>query len=153
MAYLTIFAPLATAILAAVLVTIGNYWLQQRVNRRNQAAEELKRRLYEYLEFITEYWISKDFSGQSKDALEAKMIAYGHFISFECDELGKMSRKLCNWHRETREDRLQLMDAATGGCFQCLERDWQEDPQRASQAAQAVMHIIRALNQATTIFA
>jgi len=153
MAYLAIFAPIVTATLAAILVTTGNYWLQQRVHRRNQAAEELKHRLYEYLEFITEYWISKDFSGQSKEALEAKMIAYGHFISFECDELGKMSRKLRDWHRETREDRLQLMDAATGGCFQQKWHNWKENPESVSQAAQAVMHIIRALNQATTIFA
>lgn len=153
MAYLAIFAPLATAILAAVLVTTGNYWLQQRVHRRNQAAEELKRRLYEYLEFVTEYWTSKDFSGQSKEALEAKMIAYGHFISFECDELRKMSRKLRSWHDKTSDDRLQLMDAATGGCFQQRESDWKEDPQRASQAAQAVMRIISTLNQATTVFA
>lgn len=150
MAYL---APFVTAILAAVLVTTGNYWLQQRVNRRNQAAEELKRRLYEYLEFITEYWTSKDFSGQSKEALEAKMIAYGHFISFECDELGKMSRKLRNWRNKTMDNRLQLMDAATGGCFQQRESDWEEEPQRASQAAQAVMRIISTLNQATTVFA
>jgi len=109
--------------------------------------------LYEYLEFITEYWISKDFSAQPKEALEAKMIAYGYFISFECDELGKMSRKLRDWHDKTSEDRLRLMDAATGGCFQQREPDWQENPQRALQAAQSVMHIIRVLNQATTIFA
>jgi len=153
MAYLAIFAPLVTATLAAILVTTGNYWLQQRVHRRNHAAEELKRRLYEYLEFITEYWTSKDFSGQSKEALEAKMITYGHFISFECSELRKMSRKLRNWHDKTSDDRTQLMDAATGGCFQQRAPDWQDDPRRASQAAQAVMRIISALNQATTVFA
>jgi len=150
MAYL---APFVTAILAAALVTTGNYWLQQRVSRRNQAAEELKRRLYEYLEFIAEYWISNDFSGQSKEALEAKMIAYENFILFECDELRKTSRKLRAWHSKTKESRLELMDAATGGCFQQSESNWKEDPQRVPQAAQAVMRIVSALNQATTAFA
>jgi len=153
MVFLAILAPLVTATLAAILVTTGNYWLQQRVSRRNHAAEELKRRLYEYLEFITEYWTSKDFSGQSKEALEAKMVAYGYLISFECDELGKKSRKLRAWHDKTLDDRTQLMVAATGGCFQQRAPDWKEDPQRASQAAQAVMRIISALNQATTVFA
>ncbi len=53
---------------AASVALVGNYRLQIRVARRVRDAEDLKRRLYEFLDVVAVYWI-----GEQRDlVLEAK---------------------------------------------------------------------------------
>ncbi len=137
---------LFSSLVAVILGLCCNYWLQQRVNRRRRAADELKQRLYDFLELAAAYWISSSSPSVSRRGLEAKITTSQHVILAECNEMAAYSKKLGVWHCEMQKDRLDLMDAVTGGVFQ--QRNWQEDPQRVTKAAIAMINIVHSLYRA-----
>ena len=140
--------PLISPLIAAFLVLLGNSWLQRRLSRRLRDADELKERLYGLLKLTAEYWAGTSSDhGSSRPALESRILAAKLVVVSECNEIGRHSRALGRWHRETEQSRLDLMDTVTGGCFQ--QKEWESDPQRVTRAAQEIQRIIRALNRAS----
>lgn len=134
--------PLVTAVLAALLALAGNYWLQNRSGRRIRDADEVRRHLYDFLALVTEYWMA-----ERRDALlEAKVLATKWIVMTELRRIQGHSRRLRRWYRDTEERRLDMIDAATGGCFQ--QENWMADPSRALLVAREVSHILGELRRA-----
>ena len=133
---------LATAVLAALLALAGNYWLQNRSGRRIRDADEVRRHLYDFLALVTEYWIAK----RRDPVLEAKVLATKWIVMAELRRMHGHSRRLRRWYRDTEEQRLNMIDAATGGCFQ--QENWMADPSRALLAAREIGHILGQLRRA-----
>ena len=137
--------PLAVALVAASFVLCGNYYLQNRVARRLRDADEIKRLLYELLDLAVNYWTvqSKDCNRRS---MEAKIISSQLRLSSELGEMQRHSRNLKDWYKEIESQRLDLMDAVSGGCFQ--QKKWQADDRRVARAGREIGRIVRALNRA-----
>ena len=134
--------PLAAALVAAFIALIGNHRLQTRSGRRIRDADELKRRLYDFLALVAEYWM-----GEERDlALEAKVLATKLIVLAELQQMGQHSMPLLRWYRDTEDCRLAMIDAATGGCFQ--QRNWKSDPSRVMVMARELGRIIRKLREA-----
>ena len=136
---------LAVALLAASFALYGNYYLQNRVARRLRDADEIKRLLYELLDLTVNYWTvqSKDCDRQS---MEAKIISSQLRLSSELGEMQRHSQGLRDWYKEIKNQRLDLMDAVSGGCFQ--QKNWQADDRRVARAGREIGRIVRALNRA-----
>ena len=134
--------PLGSALLAALVTLVGDHWRQNRIGRRTRAAEDLKHRLYDFLALIADYWM-----GDQRDStLEAKILATKLIVVAEFLEMSRHSTRLGRWYRDTQECRLDMMDVATGGCFQQV--DWTPDPVRVTGVAREVGRIVRTLREA-----
>lgn len=138
----SLFVPLASALFAALFALAGNYWLQNRWGRRIRHAEDLKRRLYEFLSLVTEYWTV----GKRDTLLEARILATKLIVMAELLEMQAHSKRLRRWYRDTQECRLDMIDAATGGSFQ--QEDWSSEPERAMAVAREMGRIVRGLQRA-----
>ena len=126
---------LATALAGFGLGLVGDYWLQQRLSRRYKAADELKKRLYEFLGLVADYWISGAESGSSLQGLEARLKATQFIITAEYTLIIKHSKKLKTWYLDTEKERLDLLEAATGIPFPFPSMDtWIPDPGRVNRA-------------------
>ena len=135
-------APIAAALLAALVALLGNHWLQHRLARRTRDADDLKTRLYDFLALVAEYWM-----GETRDSvLEAKVLATKLIVLAELGQIQHHSKRLRRWFGDTRECRLDMMDAATGGCFQ--QSDWAADPRRVTIVAREMGRIMRMLRDA-----
>lgn len=134
--------PLITAILAASLALACNYWLQYHAGRRIRDADEVRRRLYEFLALVSEYWMAN----QRDTELEPRIVAMKWIVLAELRRLQSQSRHLRRWYDNTEAHRLDMMDAATGGCFQ--QESWAPDHDRALQVAREMRHILDQLHQA-----
>ena len=135
-------APLATALLAASLALAGNYWLQNRSGRRIRDADEARRHLYDFLALVAEYWMAK----QRDTVLEARVLATTWIVMAELRRMQSHSRRLRRWYHDTEEHRLDMIDAATGGCFQ--QEDWAADPNRVLLVVRSMRHILGGLRRA-----
>ena len=133
------------ALFVAVLALASNYWLQQRLHRRYQAADELKKQLYEFLRLVADYWISGAASGTSLRGLEAKIAATQFIIASEHALIEKQSKKLKNWYLDTEQNRVDLMDAVIGSGFPSTGDNWEPKPRRVGLAAGAIAHIVSEL--------
>ena len=134
--------PLATAVLAALLALAGNYWLQHRSGRRIRDADEVRRHLYDFLALVTEYWMAE----QRHPVLESRVLATTWIVMAELRRMQSHSRRLRRWYRDTEEQRLDMIDAATGGCFQ--QENWVADHDRVLLVARSMRHVLGALRQA-----
>ena len=135
------------AVPAAVVALLGNYWLQQRVNRRRQAADYLKQRLYELHELALDYWISDSSQTISRKGQEAKILAIQLVITSECSQIKNLSKKLSAWFQNTEDARLNMMEAVTGGNFQSAT--WEEEPGRVRDVGNAVQDLASSLFRAS----
>lgn len=133
---------LVTAVLAALLALAGNYWLQIRSGRRIRDADEARRHLYDFLALVAEYWMAM----QRDAGLEARIVAMKSIVLAELRRVGIQSRRLRRWYDDTEVHRLDMIDAATGGCFQ--QESWAADHDRFSQVAREVRHILDELRRA-----
>ena len=154
-----VFISIGLALIAAVLALASNYWLQQRLHRRYQAADELKKQLhrryqaadelkkqlYEFLRLVADYWISGAASGTSLRGLEAKIAATQFIIESEYELVEKQSEKLKNWYLDTEQKRTELMAAVTGRGFPSTGDNWEPKPERVGLAAGAIVHIVNKL--------
>lgn len=138
---------LGASLLAAVISLWGNHYLQHRVGRSVRDADDLKCRLYDLLDLAAKYWLSENPEESFRLELEARIIASQLIISSELHEMKRYSKKLQQWYCETASNRLDLMDAVSGGSFQ-QRNGWHRDPDRVSRAARAIQRIISALNRA-----
>lgn len=136
------FSPFGTALLAALLALAGNYWLQNRSGRRIRDADDLRHRMYEFLTLVTEYWMAE----QRDTVLEARVLATKLIVMAELRRIQGHSGRLRRWYRDTEERRLDMIDAATGGCFQ--QENWMADPSRALLVAREMGHILGELRRA-----
>lgn len=134
--------PVAAALLAAFVALSGHHWLQHRVGRRIRDADELKARLYEFLALVAEYWMGE----RRNSVLEAKVLATKLIVIEELGQMQYHSMRLRRWFLSTRECRLDMIAAATGGCFQ--QSDWTSDPNRITVFAREMGRIIRTLRDA-----
>ena len=135
-------SPLAAALVAAFVALIGEHRLQTRSGRRIRDADELKRRLYDFLALAAEYWM-----GEKRDlTLEARVLATKLIVLAELHQMQQHTKALRRWYRNTQECRLDMIDAATGGCFQ--QHDWKSDPSRVPMVARELGRIIRTLREA-----
>ena len=137
--------PLGLALFVAVLALASNYWLQQRLHRRYQVADELKKQLYEFLRLVADYWISGAASGTSLQGLEANIVATQFIIESEYELVEKQSKKLKNWYLDTEQNRFDLMDAVTGSDFPSTGDNWEPKPECVSLAGGAIVHILNKL--------
>ena len=139
--WVTSLVAVATALLAAVLAVLGGHWLQHRVGRRIRDADDLKARLYDFLALVTEYWM-----GETRDSvLEAKVLATKSIVIADIRQMQYHSARLRRWFLDTRGCRLDMIDAATGGCFQ--QSDWASDPNRVTKVAREMGRIMRTLRR------
>ena len=134
--------PIGAALLAAFVALWGNHWLQNRLGRRIRDAEEVKVRLYGFFAPVAEYWMAET----RNPVLEAKVLATKFIVIAELDQMQHHSMRLRRWFRDTQECRLDMIDAATGGCFQ--QSDWAPDPSRVTIVAREMGRIIRTLRNA-----
>ena len=135
-------APVVTAVLAALLALAGNYWLQNRSGRRIRDADEVRRHLYDFLALVAEYWMAE----QRDTVLEAKILATKWIVMAELRRMQSHSRRLRQWYGDTEAYRLDMIDAATGGCFQ--QEDWVADHDRVLLVARSMRHILGQIRQA-----
>ena len=138
--------PVISPFLVAFFVLYGNSWMQRRLGRRLRDADELKRRLYDLLELASEYWTAHASATSPRAALEAKMLSSKSILTTECNELLRHSKRLKEWLHATKPDRVDFMDAVTGGSFQ--QSAWSPDPRRVTRAAAAIQQVVSALNRA-----
>ena len=134
--------PIGAALLAAFVALWGNHWLRNRLGRRVRDAEEVKTRLYGFLALVAEYWMAE----QRDPVLEAKVLATKLIVVAELDQMQHHSMRLRRWFQDTQECRLNMIDAATGGCFQ--QSDWTSDPSRVPVVAREMGRIVRTLRAA-----
>lgn len=140
--WLSSLVPFAAAFFAAVLALAGNYWLQHRSGRRIRDADEVRSRMYDFLSLVAEYWTAE----RRDPVLEARVLAAKLIVMVELREMQSHSKRLRRWYTITEDRRLDMIDAATGGCFQ--QEDWTADPNRVLIVAREMGHILRALRQA-----
>ena len=136
-------------ILAALLAWAANYHVQRRMHdnlRLRQGVDDLKRRLYEFVDLSARYWTLDEPRTEKHRMLEAQMIARKRIVQEEFSGLGNKSKRLKKSYQGTRSNRLDLWNAATGGCFQ--QTEWKADPERVIRVAAEACRIIRSLNQA-----
>ena len=130
------------ALLAALVALWGHHWLQNRLGRRIRNAEDVKARLYSFLALVAEYWM-----GESRDTvLEAKVVAAKLIVLAELNQMQHHSMRLHRWFRDTESSRLDMLDAATGGCFQ--QSAWAPDPSRVQTVTREMGRIMRTLREA-----
>lgn len=141
MGFMEFIASLGAPVLASVLVIVGNYILQQKIDRRRRDAHELKERYYKLLGLASRYWTSDSRSTE----LEAQISSMQLIISSECNQVKGYSRKLGSWYSESVDSRLDLMDTVSGGCFQQVE--WHPAPERVSKAGLEISRIIGSLSK------
>ena len=135
-------APIGAALLAAFVTLWGDHWRQNRLGRRIRDADEVKTRLYGFLTPVAEYWMAN----KRDRVLEAKILATKLIVVAELDQMQRHSMRLRRWYRDTEKCRLDMIDAATGGCFQ--QDDWAPDPSRVTIVAREIGRIMRTLRDA-----
>lgn len=136
---------LLSAFVGAVLALYGNHRLQSGLGRRLRDAEELKARLYNLLTLAAEYWTSSHRNQTVRRQLESRIIAEKHIVISQFLEMSHHTKKLRIWHQQTDNQRLDLLDAITGGCFQ--QKTWSPDPQRVVRVARVIQFLIGSLNR------
>ena len=145
---LTLVTPLAI-VAGAGIAWVGNYQVQRRIHhqvRLRQGVDDLKQRLHEFVDLSANYWTLDAPRAQTHRTLEAQMIARKRIIQEEFSGLGTRSTRLNQSYLQTRQSRLNLWTAATGGCFQ--QATWAPDPERVIQVAAEACRIVRSLSQA-----
>lgn len=105
-----------SAVLGAAVIVFGNHYLQRGVVRRHRSADDLKNRLYEFLDLAVRYWT--DAGSEPRSTMEARILASWAVIASGCDDMTSCSRALRGWYRDTGQARRDLLNAATGGRFQ-----------------------------------
>ena len=138
--------PLLAALVGTAIAIFGSRRLQSGLGRRLQEAEEIKQRLYGVLTLAADYWAVSQHSQKEQEVLEARILAEKHIVLSQCAEVQRHTRRLRKWYGETGRDRLDLIDALTGGCFQ--QRTWSPDPTRVLVAARKIRSLISSLNRA-----
>lgn len=140
--------PLAI-IAGAGIAWFGNYRVQRNIHhhlRLLQGVDDLKRKLHEFVDLSVNYWTLDCPRAEKHRTLEARMIARKRIIQEEFRALGSRSKRLKESYQRTKDTRLELWNAATGGRFQ--QAEWKTDPQRVTRVAAEASRIIRSLNQA-----
>ena len=133
----------------AVIALLGNYYVQTKIQRHLRLVhgiDELKRRLYDFLDVAAQYWTLDDPRGECHRTLEAQILARKRVILVEFNALSSRNTKLKQSYFQTQSFRLDLWDVATGGCFQQVE--WHADQDRVVKIAAEVTRIIHSINQA-----
>ena len=91
---------------------------------------------------VAEYWMA-----ETRDpVLEARIIAAKFTVIAELGHMRGESMRLRRWYSATAACRLDMIDAATGGCFQ--QQAWASDPARVMIVARATGRIVRTLRAA-----
>ena len=136
-----------TAIISAVIGGLAGGclgWISSYAenlrHRRFSETDDLKRKLYDYLELSLNYWLAEDRSDVDRRILEVRMIASQKIIWTDYQLLAKKYRHLRKSYEETGKTRRDLLDAATGGCFQ--QKEWKADEGRTLRIAKAVIRIV-----------
>ena len=140
--------PLAI-IAGAGIAWAGNYHVQRRIRnhvRIIQGIDDLKERLHDFVDLSANYWTMDGPRAEKHRTLEAQMIARKRIIQEEFIGLGSRSIRLKKSYQQTKSIRLDLWNAATGGCFQQVA--WKADPKRVIRVAAEVCRIVRSLNEA-----
>ena len=133
---------LIAAVVGGVIGWIGNYSVQSSIHLKHRSVDDLKRRLYEFMEMSSEYWINGDKGGRTKrHALEVRILANQQIIMTEYSLLKKKQRRMRKSYQETKSLRMILWDSATGGCFQ--QQTWKPDNIRPRIIANSVTGIVK----------
>ena len=121
---------------------IGNYFVQSSIHLHHRSVDDLKRRLYDFMEMSSVYWINGDKGGTAeRHALEARIIANQQIIMTEYSLLKKKQKRMKKSYQETKDLRMILWDSATGGCFQ--QQTWKPDDSRPRKIAYSVTRIVK----------
>ena len=78
--------------------------------------------------------------------MEARILAEKTIVISQIYEMCRHTKRLREWYEVTRETRLDLIDALTGGCFQ--QKTWSPDPNRFLRAARTITSLVSSLNKA-----
>ena len=133
-----------SAVLGAAVVVCGNHYMQRGVVRRHRSADDLRNRLFEFLDLAVRYWTAA--GSEPRSTMEARILASWAVIASGCGDMASRSRALQGWYRDTEQARRDLLNAVTGGRFQ--QKDWSPDPARATRAAKHVVLIASKLDRA-----
>lgn len=90
------------------------------------------------------HWLQHRVARRARDAddLKARLL----IVMTELGQMQHHSKRLRRWFQDTQACRLDMMDAATGGCFQ--QGDWASDPNRVTIVAREMGRITRTLRDA-----
>ena len=135
------------ALVSASIALAGNYYINHKLVRRRLAVDELKSSLIEYLKLASEYWLSdKQTEKFYRTKTEARIIAMGSVVHLRSVEVKLQSSKLNEWHTSSKNLRMDLLVAITGGTFQ--QSEWEPEPLRFQKATRIVTQLILDLNDA-----
>ena len=143
--WITIISAVLGAAVGAAVIVYGNHYLQRGVVRRHRSADDLKNRLYEFLDLAVRYWT--DAGSEPRPTMEARILASWAVITSGCNDMASHSQPLREWYRDTEQTRRDLLDAVTGGCFQ--QKDWSPNRGHANRAAKHVVSIASKLDRAS----
>lgn len=135
-------AALLGALMSGLVGWACNYHVQHRIHRDFREIDELKNNFYNYLALSTNYWIGTGKSETKRRALEAQMITLKCVILTNYNLLAKRHKRIRTSRQATEEYRLDLWDAAEGGCFQ-QKTDWKPSNDRARKVAATVTRIVK----------
>ena len=145
--HFTFMTPLAIVV-GAGIAWAGNYQVQKRIHRHLRlvnGVDDLKRRLHDFVDLAAKYWTLDGPRGEKHRTLEAQILARKRIIQEEFNALSGRSTQLKRSHLQTKGTRLDLWNAATGGCFH--QSKWEPSPERVVKVAAEATRIIRSLNQ------
>lgn len=134
---------ISAATIGGLVAWAGNYYVQDRIHNYLHRTGKLRQSFYDYLDLVLIYWTDSENDKAKRRILEAKMIVAQRVISSEYRLLANNHRRIRKSYEETEELRMDLWDAATGGCFQ--QEDWESDLERVKSVARAVTRIANAL--------
>lgn len=135
--------PFMSAIAGATIALFGNRVLQRGLARK-QAAEEIKQKLYHIITLTSDYWIVGG-SRKDREKREARILVEKTIAISQLYKIGRRTRRLRGWYSTTREQRLGLLKAMTGGCFQ--QKSWSNDLERVLRITHLSMKLISSLEK------
>ena len=137
-------ASLSSAVIGVAGAWIGNYYLRRKVEKRQRDAEALRGMLYQLADLVSRYWA--DDHNTPRPLLEGRILSQQDLVIRALSDMKEHSRRLKKWHESTETNRLNLLEAASGGPFQ--QGQWQPDKDRIRTASREIAQIVSELSRA-----
>lgn len=137
-------------VFGAVIALWGNYRIQKKMQTNMQLfhnVDNIKQRLYEFVDISTKYWTLDGDRREIHSTLEAKIIAKKYEIQTEYSGGASRFRQVNKSYQETVDCRISLWTVSTGGCFQ--QSQWNPEPERIRRITSEASCIVRSLYQLT----
>ena len=134
-----VFVAVLGGVISGLTICTGNYLLQRRIVQL-QRTDELRRRFYDYLQLVTDYWLAESPTRDQRGKLETRMVVAWRVVLADYRHLANQNRKARRSFNSTMGDRISLQKMATGGDFQ--GESWSPAPDRVEVVATYITKIL-----------